>query len=390
MRRTSDRVTHLRGSGIREIFDLAVHAPGCVALHVGEPDFPTPPHVLEAAARAAADGFTRYTANRGLLSVREAVCRKLERVNGIRAEPEAVHVAAGGVNALTETFWTLLDDGDEIVVPDPAWPNYVMAIEALGAMPLRYRLRAENDFEPDLDEVAALLARPRARALLVNSPGNPTGAVWRRDTLEACLELARRHDAWLISDEVYDEIVFDGEHWSPGSVDDERVVSIFSVSKTYAMTGWRVGYLAAPPPFVALLAKLHEPVVSCTSSVAQKAAEAALDGPQDCVRAMREAYRERRDVAVRLLGEHGLLASVPRGAFYAVADVSRAAPGDTLELCRRLVRERGVAVAPGDAFGPGGAGLVRLSLAASREALVEGVARLGAAVAEAAEASVPV
>jgi aspartate aminotransferase/aminotransferase len=377
----SRSVVGMRPSGIRSVFDLAVRQPGVVTLHVGEPDFPTPQHILDAAAAAAAEGFTRYTANRGLLSVREAICRKLARVNGLHVEPELVHVTAGGVNALTETFWTLLDPGDEIVAPDPAWPNYVMAIEALGAVPVRYRLRAENDFEPDLDELAALCARPRAKVLLVNSPGNPTGAVWRRETLERCLELAREHDLRLISDEVYDEIVFDGEHWSPATADgDGRVISIYSVSKTYAMTGWRIGYLTASEEIVALLAKLHEPVVSCATSIAQKAAEAALDGPQDCVATMREAYRVRRDLAVALLREHDMLTAAPRGAFYILADVSRAAPGENLDFCLRLVREHGVAVAPGDSFGPGGDGLVRLSLAADEAAIREGIERLAAAV----------
>jgi aspartate aminotransferase len=374
MKPASRSVTAMKPSGIREIFDLAVLRPDTVCLHVGEPDFATPQHVLDAAARAAAAGFTRYTANRGLLSLRESICRKLERVNGFSVEPDQVVVTAGGVNALSEAFLALLDPGDEILVPDPAWPNYMMGLEAIGAAPVRYPLEAELGFEPDLERLERLAASPGAKVLLVNSPSNPTGGVWRRSTLEACLEIARRHDLWLISDEVYDEIVFDGKHWSPASADAERVISIYSVSKTYAMTGWRIGYVAAPPEFAALLA----------TSVAQKAAEAALDGPQECVAQMRDAYRRRRDLAVRLLGGHGMLTAEPRGAFYILADVSRAAPGDTMDFCRELVIEHDLAVGPGGTFGPGASGMVRLSLAADEATIEEGVRRLAAAVASTA------
>jgi aspartate/methionine/tyrosine aminotransferase len=371
----------MKPSLIREIFDLALLRDDMVALHVGEPDFPTPGHVLEAAAAAAAAGFTRYTANRGLLSLREAIRRKLVRVNGYDVEPEQIVVTSGGVHALFETFTALLEPGDEILVPDPAWPNYVMGLEAIGAVPVGYRLERELDFEPDLDELARLARRPRAKVLLVNSPSNPTGAVFRRSTLERCLELAREHDLWLVSDEVYDEIVFEGEHWSPATVDGEgRVISIYSVSKTYAMTGWRVGWIVAPPELAALLAKLQEPVISSATAPAQKAAEAALDGPQDCVAEMREAYRSRRDLAVDLLEEHALLAAHPHGAFYVLADVSRATGPATIEFARALVLEHGVAVGPGETFGPGASGCVRLSLAADEQAIAEGVRRLAHAV----------
>jgi aspartate/methionine/tyrosine aminotransferase len=371
----------MKPSLIREIFDLALLRDDTVCLHVGEPDFPTPGHVLEAAAAAAAAGFTRYTANRGLLSLRESIRRKLLRVNGYDVDPEQIVVTSGGVNALFETFTALLEPGDEILVPDPAWPNYVMGLEAIGAVPVGYRLERELDFEPDLENLARLARRPRAKVLLVNSPSNPTGAVFRRSTLERCLELAREHDLWLVSDEVYDEIVFEGEHWSPATADEDgRVISVYSVSKTYAMTGWRVGWIVAPPELAVLLAKLQEPVISSAVTPAQKAAEAALDGPQDCVAMMREAYRARRDLAVDLLEEHDLLAAHPHGAFYVLADVSRATGPATIEFARSLVLEHGVAVGPGETFGPGAAGCVRLSLAADQAAIAEGVRRIAHAV----------
>jgi aspartate aminotransferase/aminotransferase len=217
--------------------------------------------------------------------------------------------------------------------------------------------------------------------MLVNSPGNPTGAVWPRKTIERVLEIAAANDLYMISDEVYEEIVFEGEHWSPATVDGGRVITVFSTSKTYAMTGWRVGYLVAPPAIAALLAKVQEPIVSCATAVAQKAAEAALLGPQDAVERMREAYRRRRDTAVDGLREHGLLVTVPRGAFYIFADISRATL-DTTEFSRRLVTEHGVAVGPGDTFGSHAAGLVRISLAAADDDIAEGIERLATAVQE--------
>jgi aspartate/methionine/tyrosine aminotransferase len=198
--------------------------------------------------------------------------------------------------------------------------------------------------------------------------------------MERVVEIARDHGLYVVSDEVYEEMVFEGAHTSPARFDgDGRVVTVSGVSKTYAMTGWRVGYLAASPEVAALAAKLQEPLVACAASVSQKAAEAALRGPQDCVAVMRDAYRLRRDVAVAALDEAGLLVTVPRGAFYILADVSRATE-DTYAFARALVADHGVAVAPGDTFGPGGRGLVRLSLASASDVIEEGIARLAAAV----------
>lgn len=380
MRPPSRSVAAMRRSGIREVLDLAVGRPGVVRLEIGEPDFPTPPHVVEAAAQAARDGYTRYTVNRGIPSVREAIRAKLAERNGIVADVEEIVVTTGGGTALTESLLALLEPGDVVLVPDPAWPNYEMMASAMHAEVLRYPLDAEAGFEPDLAALDAVAADPRAKVLVVNSPGNPTGAVWRRETIEHVLEIARAHDLYVLSDEVYDEFVFEGEHVSLATLDDEgRVVTVFSASKTYSMTGWRLGYLVARAPLVDLIAKVQEPVSSCATAFVQKAFEAALVGPQDCVAEMREAYRARRDVTVAALREAGMFVSEPRGAFYILADVSRAT-SDTSALASWLVVEHGVAVAPGETFGPGAEGLVRLSLAAAPETLREGVARLAAGV----------
>jgi aspartate/methionine/tyrosine aminotransferase len=204
--------------------------------------------------------------------------------------------------------------------------------------------------------------------------------VWRRETVERVVEIAREHDLYVLSDEVYEEILFEGEHFSPARFDrDGRVLTVSAVSKTYAMTGWRIGYLAATRELAGLVAKTQEAIVACPSAISQVAAEAALRGPQDCVAEMCAAYRHRRDVAVAALEAGGLLITAPKGAFYILADVSRAT-GDTVAFARALVAEHGVAVAPGATFGPGGDGTVRLSLASPAAVVEEGIARLAAAV----------
>jgi len=373
--------SHLDRSGIREVMDLAASLENVLHLEIGEPDFPTPPHVVEAAQRAIADGVVKYTVSRGLPALRELIAAKLRDRNGVDAGADRVVVSAGGTPAILETLMVLLYAGDGILVPDPGWPVFALSASLQKARVLRYRVRPETGYLPDLDELATL-ARG-ARVLVVNSPSNPTGAVYDRATLEALYELARRHDLAILSDEVYEDIVFDGEHVSLSALDEDgRVVSIFSFSKGYAMTGWRIGYVTGSSAFVETLVKVQEPVIGCPSYVSQKAAEAALTGPQDMLAARRDEYRARRDAVVPILREHGLFVAEPRGTFYAMANVSPLG-ADTYEVARRLLLQERVAVAPGETFGPGGAGLVRLSLAGSLDVVTEAVARVAAAVSRA-------
>lgn len=376
-------------SGIREVMDLARDRPGVLHLEVGEPDFPTPEHVVEAAVRGARDGATKYTANAGTASLRAAIADAYRDRNGLSVAPEQVVVTHGAINALLTALMVLVEPGEGILVPDPGWPNYRMLATMLGAEAISYPLDPGDDYEPSLDALRAAAARPNAKVLLVNSPGNPTGAVWRRETLEQIMEIAREHDLYVVSDEVYEAIVFEGEHVSPALFDDDgRVVTISAVSKTYAMTGWRIGYLAASRELAELAAKTQEAVVACPGALAQVAAEAALRGPQDCVALMRDAYRRRRDVAVAALAGAGRLISVPRGAFYIMADVSGAGQ-DSAALARSLVVDHGVAVAPGTTFGPGGATTVRLSLASPESVIAAGIERLVGAIGERGSGSIP-
>ena len=374
----SDTVRAMRRSGIREMMDLADVADDVLHLEIGEPDFPTPPHVIRAAAQAMQDGQVKYTLSRGTGQLREAIVSKLHAYNSIAASTDNVVVTTGGTTAVFEALLVLLRVGDGVLIPDPGWPSFDMIVTLLRGRVLRYGLRAEADYMPDLEEVERLARH--ARVLVINTPSNPTGAVFSRDTLEGLVGIAERHGLVVVSDEVYEDIVFDGANVSLASLGgDAPVVSVFSFSKGYAMTGWRIGYLAAPAVIAEAVVKAQEAVVACPSSLAQHAALAALSGPRDCIDEMREEYRARRDLAVRRLETEGLLLARPRGTFYVMADIARSGL-DSYEFARRLLVERGVAVAPGATFGDEARAAVRLSLASPPETIAEGIRRIGEAV----------
>jgi aspartate aminotransferase len=363
-------------SGIREIANEALRTPGAIRLDVGQPDFPTPPHVKEAGKRAIDENKTFYTHTQGILSLREKIVDKLARVNGIRATVEGIAVGPGGVGAIAAFLASVVEPGDEVLLPDPGWPNYRMMLPWLGARPVYYPCPPALGFQPDLVALASLI-RPGARVLVVNSPNNPTGAVYPARTIEAMIELAQRHNLWLLSDECYDQVLLDGTWTSPAAIapDDRRIASVFTFSKTYSMTGWRMGYLAGDPKLVDTATKVLESSSSCVSTITQVAGEAALAGPQECVAEMVGAYRRRRDLVVGILNDAELHIATPRGAFYIMADVSPAGL-PSRELAFALLRERGVSVAPGAAFGLVAKDAVRISLASSDADLEEGAGRL--------------
>jgi aspartate/methionine/tyrosine aminotransferase len=363
-------------SGIREIANEALRTPGAIRLDVGQPDFPTPQHIKDAGKLAIDQNKTFYTHTQGLLSLREKLVAKLARVNGIKSSPERITIGPGGVGALAAIFAAVLDPGDEVLLPDPGWPNYRMMLAWTGAREVLYPCPPSLEFQPDLDALAALIT-PKTKLLVVNSPNNPTGAVYPRETMEVFVELAQKHNLWLISDECYDQIVLDGSWTSAATIapDDPRIASVFTFSKTYAMTGWRVGYVTGSAELIDSATKVLESNSSCVSTISQVAAEAALDGPQDKVHEMVRAYRHRRDLVVDLLKEADLFIAEPAGAFYCMADITPS--GMTArDFAFALLRERGVSVAPGTAFGRVAAHAVRISLASSDQDLREGVGRL--------------
>lgn len=365
-------------SGIREIMDAAWKVQGpVIGLHVGEPSFSPPQHVLDAAIRAYSHGDTHYVPNAGIGDLREALAEKIVSHNRFDVNAQQVVVTSGGVQALHVAMSVTIAAGDEVLIPDPGWPNFAMTVGLLQATPVRYSLRAENGFMPDLAELESLVT-DRTRMILVNTPSNPLGTVMSAEVVESLVRFADRHDIWLLSDECYDAITFNAEHISPARFDEqERVLSAFSFSKTYAMTGLRVGYLAAAPAVAVVAAKVQEPLISCVNAPAQAAALAALRGPQDQVAAMRNEYHARRDAAIAALDTLGIPYLTPEGAFYLWIDLRQLAAGSIANWSLTLLEEQHVAIAPGTAFGAGGEGWARLSLATDKDELLEGISRIG-------------
>ena len=367
-------------SGIREIMDAAWQTPDCIVLAVGQPNFPTPPHVVAAADAAARAGKTEYVSNAGIPELREALADKIRTRNEYDVAPDDVVVTNGGVEGIFAALSALLDPGDGILLPDPGWPNFAMMATMLRARIVAYPLVPESGFLPEIADLERL-CDAGTKAVLLNSPSNPLGSVIDRERMREIAAFAAARNLWIVSDECYDETVFDDRFVSAAAVaDPERTIAIYTFSKTYAMTGWRVGYVAAPPHAIAQIAKLQEPLISCVNAPAQYAALAALTGPQDVVAHMNGAYRERRDEVCLRLAAARVPALPPSGAFYVWADV-RAGGLTSRDFAFTLLRERRVAVAPGTAFGPGGEGFVRISLATEPSALYEGIDRIVAALA---------
>ena len=367
--------SELPRSGIREIMDLAWATEGAIHLEVGQPDFDTPEHIVEAACRGAREGHTRYVPNAGIDDLRAAAARYIERGTGVPTAPDQILVTQGAVLSAATAFLSLLEPGDEVLLPDPGWPNYAMAVSLFHGRPVFYDLRPERSFLPDIDEMESLVS-DRTRLLLLCNPSNPTGQVHDLSLTGQLMEFARRHDLWVLSDEIYGEIVFDGDHASalPHDV-DERLILVTGMSKSFAMTGFRVGLTRARADYIELAAKLQEPLVSCGVGFAQKAAVAALEGPEDCVRDMCGQYRARRDLALGILREYGLYRYTPGGAFYLLVDISSTGL-DSHSFALRLISEHKVAVAPGSTFGNMCADHVRISIASPEELIGEGLHRI--------------
>jgi aspartate/methionine/tyrosine aminotransferase len=350
-----------------------------VHLEIGEPDFPTPPHAAEAAFAAVRAGETGYCPAPGIAELREAAAAELARTRGVPIPPERVLVANGAKPFLFFGILATCEPGDEVIHPDPGFPIYESAIRFAGATPVPLALREADDFAFSVDELAARLT-PRTKLVILNSPQNPTGGVLSRDTLAAAADVLRDGPAWVLSDEVYGRLLYDGAFASiatePGML--ERTIVLDSFSKTYAMTGWRCGYAAVPAPLVEPLTRFLVNATSCVPPFVQRAGIAALTGPQDGVEAMRAEFRARRDLVVAgLAALPGVTCRVPHGAFYAFPNVE-AVPLPADVLADRLLDEAGVALLSGTAFGAAGLGHLRLSYATSRERLSEGLARMGA------------
>jgi len=350
-----------------------------VHLEIGEPDFPTPRHVAEAAFAAIRAGETGYCPAPGIPELREAAAAELSRTRGVAVPPERVVVANGAKPFLLFTVLATCEPGDEVMFPDPGFPIYESAIRFAGATPVPLALHEADDFAFSPDELAARVTS-RTKLVILNSPQNPTGGVLAPETLAAAADVLRDSPAWVLSDEVYGRLLYEGAFASiasePGML--ERTVVLDSFSKTYAMTGWRCGYAAVPEPLVEPLTRFLVNSTSCVPPFVQRAGVAALTGPQDDVAAMLAEFRARRDLVVAGLGAlPGVSCRTPHGAFYAFPNVT-AVPVPAAELAERLLDEAGVALLAGTAFGAVGGGHLRLSYATSRERLEAGLERMGA------------
>ena len=368
----------IKPSGIRKLFDLAQGKKGLVSFGIGEPDFVTPAHIREAAKKALDEGYTRYTPNLGFPEFRKALTIKLNQKNKISVTPEEVVVTSGGTEALFFSFYTLINPGDEIIIPDPGFVTYESQVYFAGGTPVHFSLRGENNFHPNLEELKNCVTS-KTKAILLNSPSNPTGAAFNEEELLAISQLAQEKDLFVISDELYEDIVYNGrEHISIASLPGmkEKTISIFGFSKSYAMTGWRLAYLAAPLNLVKEIAKLLQNTAVCANSVAQRAGLAAIQGSQDCVKEMFAAYNERRNVLTKGLNEiKGLSCYAPEGTFYTFVNIKETGMSAE-ELSMYLLEECKVVTVPGTAFGTQGEGYIRLSFATSLEDIKEGIKRI--------------
>ncbi|MFO8149444.1 MAG: pyridoxal phosphate-dependent aminotransferase [Trueperaceae bacterium] len=351
-----------------------------IAMTAGEPDFQPPAHVLAAAHEAIDRGLTKYTAVQGTVELREAIAAKHLRENGLRYSPDQVSVSTGGKQVLYNAFMAILNPGDEVIVPSPYWVSYPPQIELAGGVTVTVAARAEDGFVPDPEAIAAAIT-PRTRAILVNSPSNPTGAVIPEGVLRAIADLAERHDLWLITDELYEHMVYEGSFTPVAQWYPERTILVHGASKGYALTGWRIGWGCGPSEVIKAMNRLQGQVTSNANAVAQYATQVALNSVEETAafQAMtRGAYRERRDVIVAGLNAMGLPTPTPHGAFYVMADTRGIDPDENVAGAVLLERAR-VAVVPGTDFGA--PGFVRMSYACSLDQVRTALERIAGVLA---------
>ena len=377
--RVASRIKSVELSGIRVIFDLAAKMPDVIRLEAGEPDFKTPRHICEAAEKAMREGKTHYTTSKGILELRKAISEKAKKENGIDADPEEeIVVTAGASCAVYLSTHTVIEEGDEVLIPDPSWPHYEACVKLAGGKPVTYSLDEKRGFSFNIDEVRRLITE-RTKMIVVASPSNPTGGVIPLKDLEDLADIAIKHNLLVLSDEVYEKMVYDGhKHYSIASLPEmkDRCITINSFSKTYAMTGWRLGYAIAPKDIASQMAKLNLFLNSCPSSISQEAGVAALTSPQDETKKMLEEYARRRLIIVDGLKRiKGLRINPPMGAFYAFPSIKEL-NYSSWDFCMLLLKKGRVATVPGAAFGSRGEGYIRISYANSIENIKEALRRI--------------
>lgn len=362
----SKRVESIDLSGVRKMFDMV--GKNSINLALGEPDFNTPSHIREAVKKALDENFTHYTGNQGILELREAITHKLKRENKIKTSPESVIVTVGASEALLMATQALIQKNDEVIIPDPGFVSYDACVKLAGGIITPVQVKNEDDFRMKVENVQEKVNK-NTKAIIMNSPANPTGGVLEKDDVKGLADIAEDHDLVIISDEIYEKIIYDRKHYSPGRY-TENTITINGFSKAYAMTGFRIGYVCATPEIKEAMLKIHQYSTACASSLSQAAALEALTGPQDSVGEMVGEFRKRRDLVVDRLNEMGISVKNPHGAFYVFPKV------DDPELFVKQAIKKGVVLVPGISFGEHGAGHFRLSYAASYPDLVECLDRL--------------
>lgn len=354
-----------------------------IHFELGEPDFDTPEHIKEAAKKALDEGYTHYAPNAGLLELREAIAEKLKRENNIDVDPlTQICVTAGSQEAAFLAIMCTIDNGDEVLITDPSYYTYRNCVEMAGGKPVFVPLKEEDNFRLNPENIERKIT-PRSKMIIINSPCNPTGGVITKDDLEAIDEIAIKHDLLVLSDEIYEKIVYNGQkHFSIAALSREpdRILTVNGFSKAYAMTGWRVGYIVASKNIIPEVVKMQQSAMSSVTTFAQKGAIAALRGPQDPLLNMIKEFERRREAIINGLKEiEGFFVDKPKGAFYAFVNVKKLGKS-SLQISDFLLKEAKVVTTPGIAFGTNGEGYIRISYATSIENIKEGIYRIKKAI----------
>ena len=374
----SQSVKNLPPSGIRKYFDIAATMDDVITLGIGEPDFRTPDHITSAGIASMESGQTAYTSNSGMIELREAIADYIEGLYGLRYAPQnEVLVTVGVSEALFLAMKAILDPGDEVLVVEPCFVANPAAVEMAGGVPVMVQTRVEHDFQVTGADLEAAVT-PRTKAILMSYPNNPTGAVLTRERMIEIANVAEKYDLVVISDEIYERLVYGIQHVNFASLPgmQERTILLSGMSKSFAMTGWRIGYATAPAEIMDAMRKLHQYLIMSAPTMGQHAALAALKNGEDDVQMMRESYDSRRQLIVNGFNRLGLHCFEPRGAFYAFPSIQDTGMSDS-DFCETLLREERVAVIPGSAFGASGNGFVRASYTNSYENIEQALERIG-------------
>ncbi len=384
--KTAKRMDSLPFSGIRAVMEKATKMQQAgervIHMEIGRPDFDTPEKIKKAACDSLAKGNVFYTSNYGTPELRKAIAEWELEKNHVAYDPSEVLVTVGVGEGTYASMAAFLEEGDEVLVPNPVWLNYIHVPSSLGAKPVTYHLKEENNYQIDLEELESKIT-DRTRMIVIVDPSNPTGGVFSRETLERLAEIAVRHDLLVLSDEIYEQLVYDGaEHISIASLPGmkERTITLSGCSKAYSMTGWRLGYMCAPKEIIQACVRVHQYTITCASSFVQEAAVTALKECDEDVEAMRREYQRRKDYVVKALNEiDGISCNNPKGAFYIFVNIKKLGK-TSMEMAEYLLETAKVALVPGSAFGDGGEGYLRISYACGYEELTEACDRIKTAV----------